>query len=1099
MIATLIAWSTQNRGVVFAAALLLAVLGAFSAVKAPLDAVPDLSDTQVVVATEWMGRSADVVEDQVTWRLSTALLGTPGARTVRGQSMAGMSLVYVVFDDGTDAGAARTRVAEIISRERPTLPTGAVAEIGPDASGVGWVYQYALVDRSGKLGPAELRTLQETMLVPALRAVDGVAEIATVGGYVKQIEVSLDPDRMLAHGVSFDAVAAAVAAANHIAGGGSMELSGNELVLRGRNDVAALDDIADAPIGSSGTARAETMATGGTSARGKATDESGMSGMSTSPAQPTAQAGTASGTGASAGSAAHLLRVRDVAEVQWAPSPRRGVADLNGQGETTGGIVVARQGQNALRVIQAAKAAGVAASSTLPAGVELVTVYDRAPFIEDAVETLGVSLAQELLAVAVVILIFLGHFRSALVPVLTLPVAVLIAFIPIYLQGITINVVSLAGIAVAVGAMVDASIVVVENIHVRLAAWETERARGEGSNPPRERAEVVLGAMQEVGPAAFGSLLVIAISFVPVFALEGREGRLFGPLAWTKTWSMFIAAGLAITLAPALAVTFVRGKARSEADDRLSQWLTWLYAPVVRRVVRARWVVVGATGALFAVSLPLAMSLPWEFMPPLDEGTLLYMPTAPPGISEAEAARVLQAMDAELVKVPEVASVFGKMGRADSATDPAPLSMAETVIQLKPRSEWRPGMTPEKLVAEMDGRMQVPGFANAWWMPVQTRIEMLSTGLRSPLGLKISGTDLLQIESAAVRLEGILSRVPGTRGAFADRSTGGLTLDVELRRAEASALGVTAADVGRTITGSLGGEKVGERIDGRVRTPIVVRYAHDFRGDISSVREALVERQSGPPVALATVADVVEGSGPEMIRSEDGQLVGYVFVDPGEVPVSEWVEMAEKQLAAEGIEKGGGIGEGLGWSWAGTFRDLDRAMARLAVVVPFVLLAIAGLLRANTGSWAATGIVMGTMPLSLIGASVLMWGLDYHWSVAAVVGLIALAGVDAETSVVMLLYLKLAYDKRGAPNSAAELEEIVVDGAARRMRPKLMTVVTDLVGFIPIFLIDGTGADLARRIAAPMVGGLVSSFAVELLVYPALFAIWKGHRGAARA
>lgn len=1091
MIPALIAWSTQNRMAVFAASIVLAVLGALSAVNAPLDAVPDLSDTQVVVATEWMGRSADVIEDQVTWRLSTALLGTSGARTVRGQSMAGMSLVYVIFEDGTDAESARTRVAEILGRERGTLPVGANAKIGPDASGVGWVYQYALVDRTGKLGPAELRLLQETILVPALRGVEGVAEIATVGGYVKQIEVSLDPDRMLTHGVSFEQVATAVASANSIAGGGSMELSGNELVLRGRNDVAALDDIADAPIGSAGTTQASM---GGTPARetpGVSEEKDGMAGMGSSAPNP---AGVATSTAEDSGSTPHLLRVRDVAEVQWASAPRRGVAELNGQGETTGGIVVAQQGQNALRVIEAAKSAGIAAQAMLPEGVELVTVYDRAPFITDAVATLSDSLTQELLAVAVVILIFLGHFRSALVPVLTLPVAVLVAFIPMYLQGITINVVSLAGIAVAVGAMVDASIVVVENIHVRLAEWESQKRKGEGGKSPPERSEVVLSAMQEVGPAAFGSLLVIAISFVPVFVLEGREGRLFSPLAWTKTWSMFIAAGLAITLAPALAVTFVRGKPRSEEDDRVSQVLTRLYSPVVRIVVRSRWIVVGITTVLFGVSLPLARSLPWEFMPPLDEGTLLYMPTAPPGISEAEAARVLQAMDAELMKVPEVATVFGKMGRADSATDPAPLSMAETVIQLKPRAEWRDGLTPEKLVSEMDGRMQVPGFANAWWMPVQTRIEMLSTGLRSPLGLKISGADLALIEAAAVRIEGILAKVPGTRSAFADRSTGGLTLDVELRRAEAGALGVTAADVGRTISNSLGGQRVGERIDGRIRTPIVVRYAHDFRGDIASVREALVERESGAPVPLATVADVREGSGPEMIRSEDGQLVGYVFVDPGDTPVSDWVDAAEEQLAKAGIAAGGGIGDGMAWSWAGTFRDLERALTRLAFVVPFVALAIAGLLRANTGSWAATAIVMATMPLSLIGASVLMWGLDYHWSVAAVVGLIALAGVDAETSVVMLLYLKLAYSKLGPPATAAELEEIVVEGAARRMRPKLMTVATDLIGFIPIFLISGTGADLARRIAAPMVGGLISSFAVELLVYPALFAIWMGGR-----
>ncbi len=1071
MIAAIIAWSARHRALVFALAAVGSVLGVFAARHAPLDALPDISDTQVVVATEWMGRSPDLVDDQVTWPLSAALLGTEGVRVVRGQSMFGMSFVYAIFADATPSEDARARVAAAIARV--SLPDGVLPALGPDASGVGWVYQYALVDDTNRLSPADLRDLQDSVVRPALQAVEGVAEVASVGGHVRQVEVSVDPALLRAYGVSFAQVARAVARANVAAGGGALDIAGHEWVIRSRGEVRSLDALVDAPIPGAVGGAGRGPRSGGSPVAEASSD--GMGGMSEG-----ASAATAVPAGGPERARARVLRVGDVADVAWAPTPRRGVGDLDGRGEAPSGIVVARQKTNALDVITRARGALDAVAPALPEGVRIVPVYDRSTLILGTLGTLAESLGEELLAVSLVVLLFLGHLRTALVPVIVLPVAVAVAFLPMYLQGLSIDVMSVAGIAVAVGAMVDASMICVENVHVRLARWEAEGARG-------TRTDVIIGAMQEVGPSAFGSLVVIAVSFIPVFALEAEEGRLFAPLAWTKTWSMVAAALLSITLAPALAVALITRRGRAEEEDPVSRVLGRIYAPIVRVVVRFRFAVVGVAAAVVVVTIPVLLAIPSEFMPPLHEGSLLYMPSAPPGISESQAVDVLQRIDAAIASVPEVASVYGKMGRADTATDPAPLGMAEVVITLHPEHTWRAGMSWDGLVAELDARLDVPGLPNAWWMPVRTRLEMLSTGLRSPLGIKLYGPDLASVERAARTLEGALRTVPGTRSVVAERLVGANTLDVDVRRVEAAALGVSAADVSEALEGAFAGARVGEWVDGRSRFDVAVRYAKDFRTSPEDLSAILVDRAGGGPVPLGDVADVRAGSGPEMVRSEGGSLVAHVLIDPGQTPVDRWVEDADAAIAAAGLDAPGALGAGVRRAWAGTFESYVRASGRLAWMVPLVLAIIAIVVRANTGGWVPTAIVLLSVPFSLVGAVWLLWALDYRMSVAVWVGMIALAALDAETGVVMLLYLRLAWASRtrGAPAVDA-----IVAGSARRLRPKLMTVLTDLAGFVPVFLVDGPGADVLRRIAAPMVGGLVSSFLLELLVYPAIFAMW---------
>jgi Cu(I)/Ag(I) efflux system membrane protein CusA/SilA len=1031
-IARLIAACARNRGITILLVAAAALWGVHALRSAPLDAIPDLSDVQVIVFSEWPGRSPDLVEAQVTYPISAALLSAPGVRFVRGQSFYGLSFVYAIFEDATDLYWARSRVLEYMSGVQAKLPQGVLPVIGPDATGVGWVYEYALVDRSGRLDLADLRSLQDWNLRYALASVPGVAEVASLGGFVRQYQVLVDPNRLRSLDVTLEDVVLAVRESNEEAGGQSLELAGTEYVIRGRGYVGRVEDLRRVAL---------------------------RSGESGAP-----------------------IYLEDVAEVRLGPDVRRGIAELDGEGEAVGGIVVMRQGQNALRVIEAVKRRLDEIRPGLPEGVEIVPAYDRSELIGGAIGTLSRTLLEEMAIVSFVILAFLLHVRSALVPILTIPVGVLLAFVPMLYQGLTANIMSLGGIAVAIGAMVDASIIVVENAHKRLEVWERE-------GRPGPRAEVVLRAMQEVGPSLFFALLVITVSFLPIFALEATEGRLFKPLAFTKTYAMGFAAVLSVTLTPAIAAIAIRGRIRGEQAHPVNRALVHLYAPVVRRVVRRRGLVVAAALGLMAATVPVYLALGTEFMPPLNEGTILYMPTAPPGMSMTQAGAVLQRMDQELMEFPEVARVFGKVGRAETPTDPAGLEMVETVVTLRPKAEWRPGLSWERLVQEMDQRLRYPGMPNVFWMPIQTRTEMLATGIRSQLGIKVFGDDLATIEAAAVAVERAVAEVPGTRSAVAERLTGGFYLDVRVDREKAARLGLRVRDVNAALESAVGGMNVSETVEGRQRYPISVRYARDFREDPDALRQVLVATPTGAQVPLGQVAEVAFAMGPPFVRSEAGRLVGFVSVDVAERPIVDYVEDA-KRAVADGVE----LPAGTRLEWAGQFQYYERARARLALVLPLTLLLVAVLLYWNTGSAVETGIVLLAVPFSLIGAVWLLWLLDYHLSVAVWVGVIALAGLDAQTGVVMLLYLTIAHRQHAAEGrmrSASDLEDAIVEGAARRIRPKLMTVVAMTAGLLPLLWSGGPGADLMKRIAAPMVGGLASSFALELLVYPALFAIWK--------
>ena len=1001
--------------------------------RAPLDAIPDLSDVQVIVFTEWMGQSPDLVEDQITYPISTALIAAPKVQAVRGQSMFGMSFVNVIFEDGTDIYWARSRVLEYMSSVRAKLPEGVNPTLGPDATGVGWVFQYALVDKSGKHDLQQLRSLQDWNLRYALESVPGVAEVASVGGYVKQYQVNVDPNKLLGYGVTLDDVVRAVRASNQDVGGRVLEIAGHEHVIRGRGYVKNPEDIGQAPIK------------------------------------------VVKGT---------PVRVRDVAEVGLGPDIRRGLTELNGEGEAPGGVVIMRYGENALNVIGRVKERLHEIERGLPEGVKVVTTYDRSGLIEGAVQTLKHTLIEEMLVVSLVIFVFLLHVRSALVPILTLPLGVLLAFIPMLEQHLTANIMSLGGIAVAIGAMVDASIIIIENIHKKLADWD---AHGR----PTPRTEVVISAMQEVGPSIFFSLLVITVSFLPVFTLEATEGRLFKPLAFTKTYSIGFAAVLAVTLTPALAVLLIRGKVHDEAKNPLNRWLMAAYAPVVRFVVDHRFKVIVVALLTIALTVPAALRLSNEFMPPLNEGVLLYMPTAPPGMSENESATVLQAMDRELKKFPEVVSVFGKQGRAETATDPAPLGMAEVTVVLKPRDEWRPGLTWDGLIEEMNRKLHFPGMPNIWWMPIQTRTEMLATGVRSPLGIEVFGDDLDAIEKAAIAVERAVSQIPGTRSAFAERSTGGFYIDFEVQREEAARHGLSVADVNMVVAQAIGGENVSETVEGRQRYPISVRYAREFRDDPEILGRVLIATPDGAQVPLSQVTKIESVLGPPMIRSEGGRLVGFVFVDTDR-PIADYVAEAKQVVARDVI-----LPAGTRLAWVGQFKYFERAKERLKWVIPLTLGLVMLLLYLNTHSFTETAIVMLAVPFSLVGAIWLLYLLQYNVSVAVWVGIIALAGLDAETGVVMLLYLKLAHaqhEREGRLGTRHDLRETIVEGAAKRLRPKLMTVATMITGLVPVLWSTGTGADVMKRIAAPMVGGLVTSFLLELTVYPAIFAIWKGRR-----
>jgi len=1030
-IARLIAASARRPllTILFVAA--LAAWGWVSLRRAPLDAIPDLSDVQVIVFTEWMGQSPDLVEDQITYPISAALISAPKVQAVRGQSMFGMSFVNVIFEDGTDIYWARSRVLEYMSSVRAKLPTGVNPTLGPDATGVGWVFEYALVDKSGKHDLQQLRSLQDWNVRYSLASVPGVAEVASVGGFVKQYQVNVDPNKLLGYGIMMDDVVRAVRASNQEVGGRVIEIAGHEQVIRGRGYVKQPEDIGQSPIK------------------------------------------VVKGT---------PIRVRDVATVSLGPDIRRGLTELNGEGEAPGGVVIMRYGENALNVIERVKERLREIQKSLPDGVQVVTTYDRSELIVEAVRTLRHTLIEEMIVVSVVIFVFLLHVRSALIPILTLPLGVLLAFIPMAQQHLTANIMSLGGIAVAIGAMVDASIIIIENIHKKLTEWEAG-----GEKIPRR--EAIIHAMQEVGPSIFFSLLVITVSFLPVFTLEATEGRLFKPLAFTKTYSIGFAAVLAVTLTPALAVLLIRGKVHDEHKNPLNRWLTAAYAPVVRFVVDQRWKVLISAVLAIVLTVPIVFRLKNEFMPPLNEGVLLYMPTAPPGMSENEAAVMLQVVDRELKKFPEVVSVFGKQGRAETATDPAPLGMAEVTVVLKPREQWRAGLSWQTLLAEMDEKLHFPGMPNVWWMPIQTRTEMLATGVRSPLGIEVFGDDLDTIEKAAIDVEHAVSVIPGTRSAFAERSTGGFYIDFEVKREEAARQGLSVADINMVVGQAIGGENVSETVEGRQRYPISVRYAREFRDDPESLGRVLVATPTGAQVPLSQVVNIRSVLGPPMIRSEGGKLVGFVFVDTDR-PIADYVAEA-KQAVAQKVQ----LPAGTRLEWVGQFKYFERAKERLKWVIPLTLAIVFALLYFNTKSLVETLIVMLAVPFSLVGAFWLLYLLGYNMSVAVWVGIIALAGLDAETGVVMLLYLTLAHSKHereGLLRSRDDLRETIVEGAAKRLRPKLMTVATMIIGLVPVLWSTGTGADVMKRIAAPMVGGLVTSFLLELTVYPAIFAIWKG-------
>lgn len=1014
----------------------VALWGYYSLRNISLDAIPDLSDTQVIIFTEWTGRSPDLVEDQITYPISSALLAAPKVRYVRGQSFLGLSFVNVIFEDGTDIYWARSRVLEYLNSLSGKLPDKVAPALGPDATGVGWVFQYALLDKSGRHDLSELRSIQDWNIRYALESVEGVAEVATVGGFVKQYQILIDPKKLFANRIALNQVVQAVRRSNTDVGGRVLEIAGHEHMIRGRGYIQSLEDLEHIPL----DVRPDGVP----------------------------------------------ILVKDVATVALGPDIRRGVIELNGEGEAVGGIVVMRYGENALSVIERVKQRIEELKPGLPAGVELVVTYDRSDLILKAVDTLKYTLIEEIIVVSLIITIFLMHFLSSLVAIITLVIAVLLSFIPMSLQNLTANIMSLGGIAVAIGAMVDAAIVIIENVHKKL---ENEKE----DLPSAKRKEIIIKAMQEVGPSLFFSLLVITVSFLPVFSLQAAEGRLFKPLAYTKTYSMGFASLLALTLVPALSVLLIRGKIRSEQENLLNRWLISLYKPVVRFTVRFRWPVIAGAFVLVLITVPVFLSLENEFMPPLNEGSILYMPTAPPGMSVAEASATLQRMNRIIKEVPEVENVFGKAGRARTATDPAPLSMFETVITLKPKESWRPGLTWEALIQELDQKLQFPGMPNIWWMPIQTRTEMLATGIRSALGIKVFGPSFQAIEKAAVDIEQALQNddrtATYTRSAFAERVTGGYYLDYNIKRKEAARYGLNVDDIQEVIMSAVGGMNITETVEGRERFPVQVRYARDFRSSPEELQRILIATKTGTQIPISHVAEIEFSTGPPMIRSEDGQLSGFVFVDVKDKAIADYVALA-KSVVKESVE----LPKGVRLSWAGQFQYFERAKERLMLVVPITLAVIFLLLYLNTRSVVETFIVLLAVPFSLIGAVWLLFLLDYNMSVAVWIGMIALAGLDAETGVVMLLYLTLSYRERqenGTLKSFEDLEQAIIEGAAHRIRPKLMTVLTAFIGLIPVMLSTGTGSDVMRRVAAPMVGGLATSFLLELTVYPALFAVWK--------
>ncbi|MBU9188611.1 efflux RND transporter permease subunit [Burkholderia gladioli] len=1040
MIAHLIRWSIRHRLLVLLATLLLAAWGLQSLRETPLDALPDLSDTQVIIKVSYPGQAPQLIEDQVTYPLTTTLLGVPGAKTIRAYSSFGDAFVYVLFDDKTDPYWARSRVLESLNQVQGRLPPGATVTLGPDATGVGWVYEYALVDRSGRHDLGQLRALNDWFLRFELKTVPDVSEVASLGGMVRQYQVVLDPDRMRAYGVTQAMVTDALARANREAGGSVVEMAESEYVVHASGYLRTLDDFRQVVL-------------------------------------RTNAAGTP-------------LLLGDVARIQIGPEARRGVVELNGQGEVAGGVVVMRSGKNALSTIEGVKAKLAELKRSLPAGVEIVTTYDRSGLIERAVDNLEGKLVEEFVIVALVCALFLFHLRSALVAILSLPLGVLAAFIVMRHQGINANLMSLGGIAIAIGAMIDAAIVMIENAHKHLEAHQHAHP-GEPLTVAR-RWELIAHAAAEVGPALFFSLLIITLSFVPVFTLEGQEGRLFAPLAYTKTYTIAAAAGLSVTLVPVLMGYLIRGRIPPEHANPINRWLTRLYAPLIAATLRRPWVAIGlATLALLLTAIPLSR-LGGEFMPPLDEGDLLYMPTALPGISVDKAAELLQQTDRLIRTVPEVETVFGKSGRADSATDPAPLEMFETTIRFKPRSQWRPGMTPQKLVDELDRIVRVPGLSNVWVPPIRNRLDMLSTGIKTPVGVKITGPELAGIDRVAAQVEQAVKGVPGVSSALAERLNGGRYIDVDIDRLAAARYGLSVAELQSFVTTAIGGENLGEVIAGRERYPISVRYPREVRDSLDALRQLPVLTERGAQLRLGDVARLSIADGPPMIRSENARLAGYVYIDIRDTDLRSAVLAMQRAVARQVT-----LPPGYSIAWSGQFEYLERAAAKLRTVVPVTLAVIFVLLLLTFGSAADAALLMSTVPFALVGGFWLIWLLGHAVSVATAVGFIALAGVAAEFGVVMLLYLKGALQRRldaGEPLSEALLAEAIREGAVQRVRPKAMTVAVVLAGLVPILLGQGTGSEVMQRIAAPMVGGMITAPLLSMFVIPAAWFLLQRRR-----
>ena len=1031
MIGRLIALSARNTVLVLIFTAFLVAAGIYALVKTPLDAIPDLSDTQVIVYTEWSGQAPQVVEDQVTYPLTTALLSVPRSKVVRGFSFFGASFVYVVFEDGTDLYWARSRVLEYLNFARTRLPAGVTPSLGPDATGVGWVFEYVVMGARRTL--AELRSLQDWSIRYALAKADGVAEVASVGGFVRQYQVVVDPRKLQAYGIPLQKLTQAIRESNTDVGGRVVELAETEYVVRGRGYLRGVADLEQIVL--------------------------------------KADLGTP-------------VLLRDVARIELGPDERRGLTELNGDGEVVSGIVLQRDGRNALDVVRSVKDKIAEIAGGLPDGVSIQPVYDRSALILRAIDTLKQTLLEESAIVALVCVVFLMHVRSALVAIVMLPVGVLFAATVMYWLGLSSNIMSLGGIAIAIGAMVDAAIVMIENAHKRL-----ERAP-----PGANRAEVLIDAAKEVGPALFFSLLVITVSFLPVFTLEAQEGRMFRPLAFTKTFAMTGGALLSVTLVPVLMLMFVRGRILPEARNPLNRVMIWLYRPVISAVLRWRMLTIAVAVIALAATVWPARQLGSEFMPTLNEGVLLYMPATLPGLSVTKAAELLQVQDRILKSFPEVESVFGKAGRANTATDPAPMEMFETVINLKPAAEWRPGMTVDRLIEEMNQAMQFPGISNAWTMPIKARIDMLSTGIRTPVGIKVFGRDLRDIEQAARQIETVVRDVPGTTGAFAERIGGGYYLDIEPDRAALARYGLTVGDVQETILTALGGEAVTTTVEGRERFTVSVRYPRDLRGDPRTIgREVLVSGMAGAMIPLGQVAAISLTQGPSTIRTENAQLAAYVYVDTRDTDLGGYVGRARDAVQRHVVFPPGTYAV-----WSGQFEYMERAKARLTIVVPATLLVIFVLLYLNFGRLAETLIVMLSVPFALTGGIWLMWWLGFNLSVAVAVGFIALAGVAAETGVVMLIYLDNAYralaaqrQETGRVMTRSDVHTAIMEGAVERVRPKMMTVTAIMAGLLPIFWSTGTGSEVMRRIAVPMIGGMVSSTVLTLVVIPVLYAVLK--------